>query len=751
MITTNKDNLPQLIEAIKSATKTIDICSAWIRSETLKKAFSEEVKQRIKSGKVKMRVIVRLGEEVDTVITDPGVFSLVHELGAELKYHRKLHSKMYIIDGKFAMLGSFNLTGGGFGDDNRAGSNPETGVVFKSSKEVKQVQDSFNNIWELEAKPLEETLLGFVLNPSAHDKVFIVGTKPLELNRYVEIPVENNNRLLGKVALTENYGIDFYSHPSQEGEKLWEMKKAYSSNNELAGLAKAIASTQPSFDQMHIAQIDIICRLIPQENKVKRETNMLPPKVGTQVFDADPTTLENIYNKHDFAPATLMVNRNIKAGFDPFELTTKHMAIFGSTGSGKSYFAKTLLFNHLKDWYCSKEKQGRIIILDPHGEYAQSLKGDGNDRHFEQKKSDYTIIDSSSKKYNLTSRLIQDIEDLIDICEIKPSRSEKQYLTEQLNQFLASGSTKDIDFIKSLKASNQSGDTINYKKEFKHIEKAIEKSLPQYLDAFTKVAEAEVNEELRTGKLVIETNDAEGKKRAAADIKAEKEELVFAKALEYYGDLAPDIKTQIKGQIIQKNFFDKVENYFEKEVKLLSDSVIKAIEENIKAKKITFQKLNLLAEMNEPKIYCIDLSNVHEEDVRYELSATILKQTFNDKKEGKGMDTVFVVEEAHNFAPQGTGSGNPASKILQKIAAEGRKFNVGLMIITQRPASVSKGVLNQCSTQAVFRLVNPNDIGAIKESIEGITDKELEMLPKFRQGEGIFTGVAIEESVLVKV
>lgn len=749
MITTNKDNLPQLIEAVKSATKSIDICSAWIRSETLKKAFSEEVNQRIKSGKVKMRVIVRLGEEVDTVITDPGVFSLVHELGAELKYHRKLHSKMYIIDGKFAMLGSFNLTGGGFGDDKRAGSNPETGVVFKSAKEVKQVQDSFDNIWELEAKPLEETLLGFVLNPSAHDKVFIVGTKPLELNRYVEIPIEGNNRLLGKVALTENYGIDFYSHPSQEGEKLWEMKKAYSSNNELAGLAKAIASTQPSFDQMHIAQIDIICRLIPQENKVKRETNMLPPKVGAQVFDADPTTLENIYNKHDFAPATLMVNRNIKAGFDPFELTTKHMAIFGSTGSGKSYFAKTLLFNHLKDWYCSKEKKGRIIILDPHGEYAQSLKGEGNDTHFKQKKSDYQIINSA--KYNLTSKVVQDVDELIEACEIKPSRSEKQYLSDQLKQFLASESSKDIEFVKLLKASNQSGETINYKKEFGHIEKSIEKSLPQYLDAFTKVAEAEIDEEIRTGKIEIEPLGVDGKKKTAGEIKAEKEELVFAKALDFFGALNKDVKAQIKAQIIQKNFYDKVENYFEKEVKLLSDTVISAIEENIKAKKITFQQLDLVAEMNEPKIYCIDLSNVHEEDVRYELSATILKQTFNDKKEGKGMDTVFVVEEAHNFAPQGSGSGNPASKILQKIAAEGRKFNIGLMIITQRPASVSKGVLNQCSTQAVFRLVNPNDIGAIKESIEGITEKELEMLPKFRQGEGIFTGVAIEESVLVKV
>jgi hypothetical protein len=343
MITTNKDNLPQLIDAVSAATRSIDICSAWIRSETLKKVFSEEVKQLIKTGKVKLRVISRLGEEMDTVTTDPGLFHLVNELGAELKYHSKLHSKIYIIDGKFAMLGSFNLTGGGFGDEKKAGSNPETGVIFKTNSEVKKVEDSFNNIWELEAKTLEKSLLGFVLNPSAHDKVFVVGTKPLELNRYIEIPVEKNIRLLGKVALTENYGIDFYSHPSVEGGKLWDMKKAYASNDEIAGLAKAIANTQPSFDQMHIAQIDIVCRLIPNGNKIKRETNMIPPKVGTQVFDAHTKTLENIYNKHNFAPATLLVNRNIKAGFNPFELTTKHMAIFGSTGSGKSYFAKNLV------------------------------------------------------------------------------------------------------------------------------------------------------------------------------------------------------------------------------------------------------------------------------------------------------------------------------------------------------------------------------------------------------------------------
>ena len=90
---------------------------------------------------------------------------------------------------------------------------------------------------------------------------------------------------------------------------------------------------------------------------------------------------------------------------------------------------KTLLFNHLKDWCCSKKKQGRIIILDPHGEYAHSLKGEGSDTHFKQDKNDYKIINSA--KYNLTSKIVQDVEELIEACEIKPSRSEKQLEKKQ--------------------------------------------------------------------------------------------------------------------------------------------------------------------------------------------------------------------------------------------------------------------------------------------------------------------------------
>lgn len=112
------------------------------------------------------------------------------------------------------------------------------------------------------------------------------------------------------------------------------------------------------------------------------------------------------------------------------------------------------------------------------------------------------------------------------------------------------------------------------------------------------------------------------------------------------------------------------------------------------------------------------------------------------------MDTVFVIEEAHNFAPEGGGRNNPASRIIQKIAAEGRKFNLGLIIITQRPANVSKGVLSQCSTQAIFRLINTNDLNQIKEVVEGVSEAEVNLLPHFETGQAIFSGVGIRQPVI---
>ncbi len=99
----------------------------------------------------------------------------------------------------------------------------------------------------------------------------------------------------------------------------------------------------------------------------------------------------------------------------------------------------------------------------------------------------------------------------------------------------------------------------------------------------------------------------------------------------------------------------------------------------------------------------------------------IAKNLFELRKKSKIPPFFLVVEEAHNFCPERSFGESRSSQILRMIASEGRKFGLGLCIISQRPARVDKSVLSQCSTQIILKITNPNDLKSISNSVEGIT------------------------------
>jgi DNA helicase HerA-like ATPase len=108
----------------------------------------------------------------------------------------------------------------------------------------------------------------------------------------------------------------------------------------------------------------------------------------------------------------------------------------------------------------------------------------------------------------------------------------------------------------------------------------------------------------------------------------------------------------------------------------------------------------------------------------------IASALFELRKLGKVPPMMLVCEEAHNWCPQQGLSAS--SKILRTIAAEGRKFGLGLTIISQRAAKIDKNVLSQCNTQMILKVTNPNDLKAITNSLEGIAegmDDEIQRLP----------------------
>ena len=80
---------------------------------------------------------------------------------------------------------------------------------------------------------------------------------------------------------------------------------------------------------------------------------------------------------------------------------------------------------------------------------------------------------------------------------------------------------------------------------------------------------------------------------------------------------------------------------------------------------------------------------------------------------------VFIVlEEAHNLIP--ANGHTRASRIINTIAAEGRKFRVFLTLITQRPSKIAQDTLSQCGSQIVMQLTNPDDQHAVQRASEAI-------------------------------
>lgn len=114
---------------------------------------------------------------------------------------------------------------------------------------------------------------------------------------------------------------------------------------------------------------------------------------------------------------------------------------------------------------------------------------------------------------------------------------------------------------------------------------------------------------------------------------------------------------------------------------------------------------------------------------------------------------LVVVEEAHNFVPsarEGTEE-TPSLSTLRKVITEGRKFGVGLVLITQRPSRVDETILAQCNSFLVMRLVNPRDQNYVRSVMENLPESDARMLPAFGPGQGIISGQAVRFPLLVRI
>lgn len=138
-------------------------------------------------------------------------------------------------------------------------------------------------------------------------------------------------------------------------------------------------------------------------------------------------------------------------------------------------------------------------------------------------------------------------------------------------------------------------------------------------------------------------------------------------------------------------------------------------------------------------------------DIQEVVAARLTAMLWAERKRDRIPPHILVVEEAHNFCPE-RGVGNAVSgPVLRTVAAEGRKFGLGLVIVSQRPAKIDKNVLSQCNTQVVLKVTNPNDIKAIVSSVEGITSEAADEIQRLTVGSCLVAGGGLTEPVFVDV
>ncbi|MEO0539978.1 MAG: ATP-binding protein [Cyanobacteria bacterium P01_A01_bin.105] len=177
-----------------------------------------------------------------------------------------------------------------------------------------------------------------------------------------------------------------------------------------------------------------------------------------------------------------------------------------------------------------------------------------------------------------------------------------------------------------------------------------------------------------------------------------------------------------------------------------------------------FHQVDHLAPSNlfEPgQVTVLQMNEISQEEQQV-ICAAVLRQSYharmNTHKENIGEEDaenflpypVFtLIEEAHRFAPAKEPSRCKA--ILRTILSEGRKFGLGVGLITQRPGKLDSDVLSQCMSQFLMRIVNPVDQESLKYGVEAAGRDLLKELPALTKGQVIISGACVNTPVLCQV
>ncbi len=149
------------------------------------------------------------------------------------------------------------------------------------------------------------------------------------------------------------------------------------------------------------------------------------------------------------------------------------------------------------------------------------------------------------------------------------------------------------------------------------------------------------------------------------------------------------------------------------------------------------------------KLNVINLNNLDETAMDI-LVNHALNEVLNKRKSGDIEYPIFsIIEEAHILASNQRDTRSKST--ISKIAREGRKFGVGLCLVSQSPKNVDSSTLSQVNNMIILRLIEPGDQKHVQQSSESLSDDMLSQLPSLNIGEAVLLGQMTKLPTMVKI
>ena len=443
--------------------------------------------------------------------------------------------------------------------------------------------------------------------------------------------------------------------------------------------------------------------------EVDRGTSRFRRGVGSYPGLDDPvhfTTAEDLLaifpdvNDQHVRLGHLSTSYDVSVCVDLNSLVLRHSAVVGSTGSGKTSAVTSMLQSLVRGGW----KAANIVVVDPHGEYARALEASASVR---------AVLESGDRALNVPFWALPADEILrafVGASSFKTAQRFAELVVDARRDFVSKSKWLDLD---PAEITSDTPVPFDLHSVWYHLE-------------YENNATYNVKSNESTVRIVD--------KGDASTLKPPKFEpygpggAVPHKGGSFgdYGNTPPKLRLGLLDPRL--SFLHRGSAPFEG-----PDPLVGAVQEWLGGTK---------------PISVLDFSGVPTEAADLAVGA-IMKLLFElalrSDPEGPGIGrpqpVLLIIEEAHRYLGEHAAQGTRDA--ASRISREGRKYGLGLMLVSQRPAELPDTALSQCGTLIALRLTNSTDQGRIRAALPDAIEGLAAALPSLRTGEAIVSGEAI--------